>query len=113
MIEILLYNFLKRKLDVNVYAEKNGKLPSSFVLFERIAGGEKDHIRTASFAIQSYAPALLEAAKLNEKLKKVMEEFPQEKEIGSCYLEADYNFTDTTTKHYRYQAVYNVIYYNH
>ena len=31
-------------------------------------------------------------------------------EIGRSQLNSDYNFTDTTTKGYRYQAVFDLIY---
>ena len=31
--------------------------------------------------------------------------------ISSAKLNTDYNFTDTTTREYRYQAVYDLTYY--
>ena len=32
-------------------------------------------------------------------------------EIGRVSLDSDYNFTDTQTKHHRYQAVYQLVHY--
>jgi len=32
-------------------------------------------------------------------------------EIGKVKLNSDYNFTDTVTKQYRYQAVYDISHY--
>lgn len=32
-------------------------------------------------------------------------------EISGVKLDRDYNFTDTTTREYRYQAIYDLTYY--
>ena len=33
-------------------------------------------------------------------------------EVGSCELNSDYNYTDGTKKEYRYQAVFDLVYYD-
>ena len=38
-----------------------------------------------------------------------MDALPARQGIGSAHLENDYNFTDTATHRYRYQAVYRVV----
>ena len=40
-----------------------------------------------------------------------MESIDDQDPISRVELNSDYNFTDTSTKRYRYQAVYNFIYY--
>lgn len=112
MIEVILYNYLKEKLNVAVFALRKGKMPKKFVLFERISGTNKNHICGCTIALQSYATnTLLEAIELNEEVKKAMASFASIPTIASCELENDYNFTDTTTKQYRYQAVFHIVYY--
>ena len=54
---------------------------------------------------------MYEAAKLNEQLKEVVERLIQLNEISNVSLNSDYNFTDTETKEYRYQAVFDIFYY--
>ena len=41
-----------------------------------------------------------------------MGELPSHPEVASCRLNSDYNFTDTTKKQYRYQAVFDIVYYS-
>jgi hypothetical protein len=48
---------------------------------------------------------------LDEHVQKVMQLFDTTENIASVYLTNDYNFTDTTTKKYRYQAIYKIKYY--
>lgn len=73
-------------------------------------GGGGEFVRRATFAIQSYAAALADAAELNETVKKVMSRFAAETNISACRLNSDYEFTDTSKKRYRYQAVYEIYY---
>ena len=62
-------------------------------------------------AVQSYAGNLLEAAQLNDQVKQAMDSLPELADIGAARLNSDYNFTDTASKRYRYQAVYDVTHY--
>ncbi|SDQ04437.1 hypothetical protein SAMN04487752_0319, partial [Carnobacterium viridans] len=50
-------------------------------------------------------------ALLNEELKEVVENLILLNEISGVRLNSDYNFTDTTTKEYRYQAVFDINHY--
>ena len=54
---------------------------------------------------------MYEAAALNEKVKAAMKRIIERDEISRSTLNSDYNFTDVTTKKYRYQAVYDLKYY--
>ena len=56
-------------------------------------------------------PSMYEAAKLNEQLKEVVERLIELNEISNVSLNSDYNFTDTETKEYRYQAVFDINHY--
>lgn len=111
-IEELLIAYLSGMLDVEIFAErpKSSELPSSYVLIEKLGGGQENHVRTANVAIQSIAPTMLEAIKLNEHVITCMTKMYGYPNIISVAYNTDYNFTDTTTKEYRYQALYDIKY---
>ncbi|ADA64779.1 hypothetical protein [Lactococcus lactis] len=111
MIEIIIKNFLDTHLSVSSFLEKKGEMPSSYVLFEKTGSSKSNHLLSSTFAFQSYAPSMYEAAKLNEELKKVVERLIELNEISDVSLNSDYNFTDTETKEYRYQAVFDINHY--
>ncbi len=111
MIEETLQNFLAGKLSVPVWLEVPVKPPESFVVLEKTGSGYEDGIYSATFAIQSYAPSLYQAARLNHQVKGAMKTITELDEVASCDLNSDYNFTDTASKRYRYQAVFDLIHY--
>ena len=112
MIEEIIRNYLTGA-GVTAYMEipEGGGTPP-FIVIERTGGGEENHIRSATIAIQSYAETLYGAAQLNEQVLALMEDITLLPEVSSCELNSDYNFTDTTKKIYRYQAVYDLVYYD-
>lgn len=110
MIEKIVLNYLKTKLEVDVYLEKP-KDKSTFVLLEKTGSSSENHIFTAMFAVQSYATSMEKAALLNENVKKAMDEIIELDDVARCDLNSDYNFTDTSTKQYRYQAVFDLVHY--
>lgn len=111
MIEEVILNFLNKHLPVTVYLEKRPKMPERYVLFEKTGSSERNHLGSATFAFQSYAESLYQAAKLNEELKMVVNNLIELNEISRVNLNSDYNFTDTETKEYRYQAVFDIGHY--
>lgn len=111
MIEKIVLNYLKKKLSVSCYMEKPENPPKSYVLIEKTAGGEENMIKSAMLAVQSYAETLAKAATLNEEVKDALRDITELDDISKAKLNTDYNFTDTTTKKYRYQAVYDFIYF--
>lgn len=111
MIEQSILDFLTSKLSVPVYMEVPEDMDEEFVVIEKTGGGQTDKINSATFAIQSWATSLLDAAALNKDVLEAMEDAVTLDIVGACSLNSDYNFTDTDTKRYRYQAVYNIIHY--
>ena len=113
IIEELLRNFLSEKLAYPVLTEiPDRDIPEQFYLIEKTGGSISNHIERSTITIQSYGSSLYEASVLNEQLKYVMEYNAIElDEISSINLDGDYNFTDTTTNNYRYQAVFNIVHY--
>lgn len=111
MIEIIIKQYLDSHLSVPSFLEKRGEMPERYVLFEKTGGTKHNQLSSATFAFQSYAPSLYEAAELNEKLKEAIEDMINLDEVSKIKLNSDYNFTDTTTKEYRYQAVFDINHY--
>ena len=111
MIEKTVLDFLQEKLGaIPVRLEKEEDLPAKYVIIEKTGSGEENHIFSATFAIQSYAGSLYEAAALNSLIIGYMESLPDERDVFACDLNSDYNFTDITTREYRYQAVFDITY---
>ena len=111
MIEKTVKEYLELHVDIPVYLEIPADPADKYILIERTAGGEDDFIESATLAIQSVSEkSLYNAAVINEDIKNLMRSIVYETNISKCKLNSDYNFTDTVTKKYRYQAVFNLNY---
>lgn len=111
MIEQIVLNHLSTALSVPVFAELPTPLEKSFAVIEKTGSGISNHINSATIAVQAYADTLLGAAQLNEAVKEAMENLIDLDSISRCKLNTDYNFTDTASKRYRYQAVFDITHY--
>lgn len=111
MIEITVLNYLKNNLSVPAYVEKPTNKPKRYVVLDKIGSSKENHLLSSTIAFQSYAESKYEAARLNEEVKEIVENMIELDEIAGVSLNSDYNFTDTTTKEYRYQAVYEIYHY--
>ena len=110
MIAVTLLDYLNAALDVPVFMEAPEQT-SDYVLIDQTGSSRTNHIITTTFALQSYGDSLYEAMVLNGEVETAMEGFAELDEITRVELETDYNFTDTTTKQYRWQAVYSITHY--
>ena len=110
MIEKIMLDYLSANLTVPVFMEEPTEDLAAYVLIEKTGSTETNHIPTATLAFQSYGASLLDAAVLNNTVKQVVNDAIQLDTISSIRLNSDYNFTDTTTKKYRYQALFVVTY---
>lgn len=116
MIELTVKEYLKSVLNVPVEMEKpDGK--KEFVLIEKTGSGQKNFVNKATIVIQSWSDSLYKASELNEKVKEAMIGDNEHKkgiieftEVSKCSLNTDYNYTDTKTKSYRYQAVFDLVF---
>lgn len=110
MIEKKVLDYLNSVLSAPAYLEKPEEPPKRYVLIEKAGSSRENFINTATLALQSYAESLFLASSLNEEVKKAMDNIIVLNDIGKSELNSDYNFTDTTKKKYRYQAVYDLTY---
>lgn len=111
MIEKTVLDYLNENMSVPAYMEEPEEQTEKYILIEKTSGGIRDGLQTATLSIQSYAPTLEQAAELNEEMKEVMDEIENQDPVSRAALNTDYNYTDPKTKRYRYQAVYDFIYY--
>lgn len=112
MIETIILNYLTGAGITAVMEVPEGGGTPPFVVIERTGGGENNLLRQATVAIQSYGASLYAAAALNDLVVKTMENLPELPSVASCDLNSDYNYTDTEKHQYRYQAVFDIVYYD-
>ena len=115
MVETVLYKYLKDLFyedQIPVYMERPENRPSGkYIIIEKTGGTKTDKIATNTFAFQSYGDTLYDASSLNESVKSAVESAEYLDEISGVTLNSDYNFTDTASKSYRYQAVFAITHY--
>ena len=112
MIETTLLNYLNTaNLSATVYAEQPKVKPTAFFVLEKTGGSYTNHIYESNFIIQSNAPSLASAASMNEEIKVAMLNAITLDDISRVELNSNYNYTDSATKQYRYQAVFVITHY--
>lgn len=118
MIELTVYTYLATdgvlphpifmEMPADEEKPKNGK----YYLLEKTGSGQSETaLFNSTFALQSYAPTMYEAADMNEEGKKAMLNAVILDEITRVRVNSDYNYTDTQAKEYRYQAVFDLVHY--
>lgn len=110
MIEKVILDYLNDQLNVEVYMEMPDTADDggSFVVVERTGSRKENCVYESTFAFQSYAPSLYEAASLNVLVEAAVESLTTLNEISAARLNSSYNFTDTATHQYRYQCVFDI-----
>lgn len=110
LIEVYLIEYLTKELGVNVYGQEEDATEGTYVVIEKLGSYVENYCRHSTIALKSYGATLLESAELNENVKDAMDNIIKKPEISCSKLNSDYNYTDVTTKKYRYQAVYDLVY---
>ena len=116
MIEKVIIDYLNEHLtDANAYTqEPENKNPSGsyFITVEKTGSQMTDHLYTSVIAVQSYAPSQYGAASLDETVRTLMLQIPDYvADVSGVRLIGNSNYTDTSKRQYRYQAVFDVIHY--
>ena len=123
-IEELLITYLinRTSAGTNVYCERPENPPYEYIVLEKTGSDTENRITTSTIAIQSISNSLeggsmLQAITLNDEVKDALLGVDEDyglielDEIVRVELNSDYNFTDTETKEYRYQAIFNITHY--
>lgn len=111
IIEKIIREYLKLKLNMPVYLEEPKDKPAEYLLVMKTGSSRRNLIPSAMITVRSYSTSLSKAIDLNELVKATMFEAIEVSDITKVELNSDYNFTDTETKRYRYQAVFDVTHY--
>lgn len=111
MIEKDIRDYLVAKFpSTPVLMEQPESIGDEFILIELTGSRKRDKVALSTIAVQSYSGSLYGAATLSHAVVAAMEDIDIES-VASCKLNAEYNFTDTATKRYRYQAVFDLTHY--
>ena len=116
MIEERLIAYLADELDdvpvlmevPEIPSQDYPEWPDALVIIERVGGRRHDRLHESSFAFQSSGASLHDAAALDERVRRAMDDFPVLTNIGRAQLSSCYNHTDTRSGRYRYQSTYNI-----
>jgi hypothetical protein len=119
MIEQTIYEYLKSEFEgsgVDVFMQVPDQNPAPdyrapFIVIEKTGSSVENWIAESTFAIQSYAATLFDAASLSEHVVKTMFGAIAMDDITRVELNSEYNFTDTETRRPRYQAVFDITHY--
>lgn len=111
MIEIVIKDFMAKMLGVPIYFEFPHKPQSTFVVLKVSGNGRENLLDAATLVVDSYAPSMLEAAKLNDRVKTTLDALTDLDAVSSSRRAVDYPVFDTQNMKYRYQAVQNITHY--
>lgn len=112
MIDAILIRHLSDALrPVPVSAQVPAKKPKRFVTVERTGMSLANHVYTTTFAVQSNAATLVDAAALDEDVRQAMLGAVQLDGITAVRLNSSYNFTDPDSEQMRFQSVFDVTHY--
>ena len=111
MIEQIIIDYLAAH-GFDAYAEEPAEpqAPPYFVI-QKTGGRGSSKLRRATVAVQSYGATMQGAAASNNVVIGLLLGMTALDEIAAVSLNSDYNYTDTATKRYRYQAVFDITYY--
>lgn len=110
MIEAVVRNYLE-SAGFQAYMETPVRPEEEYLLIEKTGSGRQNQIETATIAVQCISKkSLFRSAQMCEQMIEVMNDFSRLDEIFSCKLVSDYNYTNTATKEYRYQAIFTLSY---
>jgi len=111
MIEKIVLDYLNNALEYPTYTQEQNNGEKYFYLIQKVGSSVDNKIDTSMVAIQSYAPSRFEAAEMNYAMIEAMNDIIQLDEIGKCKKNSDYDYTDTSKKRYRYQALFEIVHY--
>ena len=111
MIEKIVLDYLNNALEYPTYTQEQNNGEEYFYLIQKVGSSVDNKIDTSMVAVQSYAPSRYEAAEMSYAMIEAMDDIIQLDEIGKCKKNSDYDYTDTSKKRYRYQALFEIVHY--
>ncbi len=113
MIEKIVIGYIRKQLPKETIGYEPPKgLPDRFVTVEKTGSQQlAKGLYQSTIAVQSWAKSKQEAAELSERVCTALRRIPDEEDEVTKAYGSDYDFTDTATKRYRYQAVFTFTHY--
>lgn len=113
MVETIFVDYLSSYFpNTTVVCERpTGTIPDSYILIDNTGTSKSNHIYQSRVAFQSYGKTLYDAATLNDSVIAAVEASVSQASVASVRLNSAYNFSDTASKTYRYQAVFDITHY--
>jgi hypothetical protein len=111
MIEKTILDYLNSCMTVPAYMEEPESVPAEYLLLELQGAFVTDQVKSAVFTVQSYGTSMYRAAELSHEVVGRMLDSVSCKEIARCALNSEYCFPDERTHRYRYQAVFDIVYF--
>ena len=93
---------------VPCYCERPKKPPETYVVLDKVGGVEANLIERSTIAFQTFAPTKVEASFLNDAVKEAIYTVDTLTCVSAVSLNSDGDFTNPTTKTYRYQTVFEI-----
>lgn len=112
MIEQAIIEFLQDALGVPCSSKTPADPPEEYIVVEQTGAGQDNHLDRATVAVRSCAPTRYRAALLDKRVRAAMllDLLFQPWAVGVT-LNGSYPFTDTAAKQERYQAVFDINFY--
>lgn len=108
MIEEIVINYLLER-GFEVYAEVPVNPSRLYVVIQRTSGSYTDQLRHIGLYTESRCrDSKLEAARLHEAVIEAMRDIRNHTELFRCELNADYDAALTSSKEYRFQALWDI-----
>ena len=110
LIEEVVINHLKNELNIPVLTEIPPNPPEKYVTIQRIESGKRNKIKAVTILIQAYEESKYKAALLSAEVEEAMEDIVENDLVFSCELGGGSDNTDTVSKRYRYETIWNIYY---
>lgn len=112
MIELIIKEYLSRKISVPIFLEHQENEPTKFIIFEKVGGSQKLGLKQTSVAFQAYGQSLYESAVLARELTDIIEGLVEDTDIVSIAINSGYyHFPDLERKKHRHQLVVDIKHY--
>jgi hypothetical protein len=110
-IEKRVREYLKRKLNIPVYLEEPEEKVTKYAIVEKVGSSVENLIYGAMINVTCYDSSLSLTAALNDQIVDCMDQMPEEDfKIYDCFLNSEYNATETSTHRYRYESLFDITY---
>lgn len=111
MIERILQDYLTENA-FPCYLSMPEHPSGNFCILQKTGSDYSDGLFSATVAVQSYGKTTFASAQMDHQIVQVMLDAATLPQISACDLVTDYDFPDVTRKLPRYQAIFNVTYYD-